>query len=127
MDYQTIKWVHQAAVALSVTGFFIRGVASAAGAVWVQSRAAKTLPHVLDTVLLISALMLAWALRLNPFEAPWLMAKILALVLYVALGVLALRPGRPPAIRLTAWVAALVVVGWITSVALTKSPWGFFA
>jgi uncharacterized membrane protein SirB2 len=89
--------------------------------------AAKTLPHVLDTVLLISALMLAWALRLNPFEAPWLMAKILALVLYVALGVLALRPGRPPAIRLTAWVAALVVVGWITSVALTKSPWGFFA
>jgi len=80
---------------------------------------------VIDTVLLLSALMLVWMLRLNPLQAPWLMAKIVGLVVYVALGVLALRPGRPPALRVTAGLAALVVVAWITSVAITKSPWGF--
>ena len=127
MDYQVIKVVHQVAVALSVTGFFVRGFASGAGARWVRGRVARTLPHIVDTVLLITAVTMAWALRLNPLQTPWLMAKLVGLVLYVALGVVALRPGRPQAVRMTAWAAALVVVCWITSVALTKNPLGFFA
>ena len=119
--------VHQAAVALSLTGFFIRGGASLAGAGWVKSRLAKTLPHVIDSVLLLSGLTLAWSLRLTPANAPWLLAKLAGLVVYVGLGVVALRPGRPAAVRATAWVAALVTAGWIVSVAITKSPFGFGA
>jgi uncharacterized membrane protein SirB2 len=119
--------VHQAAVALSLTGFFIRGGASLAGAGWVKSRLAKTLPHVIDSVLLLSGLTLAWSLRLTPGNAPWLLAKLAGLVVYVGLGVVALRPGRPAAVRATAWVAALVTAGWIVSVAITKSPLGFGA
>ena len=125
MDYAAVKLVHQTAVALSIAGFFVRGAASLAGAQWVSSRAAKTVPHVVDSVLLLSALVLAWMLRLTPGQAPWLEAKIVGLVLYVALGVVALRPGRPRSVRAAAWVAALLVVGWIVSVALTKSPLGF--
>lgn len=127
MDYLTLKLVHQTAVALSITGFFIRGAASLAGATWVRSRAARTLPHLVDSVLLLSALMLAWTLRLTPDRAPWLLAKLLGLVVYVALGVVALRPGRPLAVRAAAWTGALAVVAWIVSVAMTKSPWGFVA
>jgi uncharacterized membrane protein SirB2 len=127
MDYQSVKLVHQAAVALSVTGFVVRGAASLAGNAWVRTRAAKTLPHLVDTVLLVSALSLAWMLRLSPHQAPWLMAKVIGLVVYVALGMLALRPGRPWALRATAWLAALAVVAWMVSVAMTKSPWGFLA
>jgi uncharacterized membrane protein SirB2 len=119
--------VHQAAVALSLTGFFIRGGASLAGAGWVKSRLAKTLPHVIDSVLLLSGLTLAWSLRLTPGNAPWLLAKLAGQVVYVGLGVVALRPGRPAAVRATAWVAALVTAGWIVSVAITKSPLGFGA
>ena len=48
MDYALIKTVHQGAVALSVAGFFARGAAALAGAAWVRSRAARTLPHVVD-------------------------------------------------------------------------------
>ena len=125
MDYAALKLVHQTAVALSITGFFVRGAASLAGARWAGSRAAKTVPHVVDSVLLLSALVLAWMLRLTPGQAPWLEAKIVGLVLYVALGVVALRPDRPRSVRAAAWVAALLVVGWIVSVALTKSPLGF--
>ncbi len=126
MDYFTVKLVHQAAVVLSLSGFFIRGLASLGGAQWVASRAAKTLPHIVDTVLLLSALWLAWMLRATPGNAPWLLAKIVGLFIYVGLGVVALRPGRPLAVRATAWLAALLTVGWIVSVALSKNPLGFF-
>jgi uncharacterized membrane protein SirB2 len=127
LDYATVKLVHQTAVALSLAGFFVRGAAGLAGASWVRGRAARTLPHLIDTVLLVSALTLAWMLRLTPAASPWLMAKIVGLVIYVGLGVVALRPGRPLAVRTSAWMAALVTVGWIISVAMLKNPWGFFA
>ena len=127
LDYAAVKLVHQGAVALSLTGFFIRGAASLAGAEWIRGRAARTLPHLVDTVLLASALTLAWMLRLHPGNAPWILAKVVGLVGYVALGVVALRPGRSWRVRATAWVAALVTALWIVSVALTKNPWGVLA
>lgn len=127
VDYAIVKLVHQSAVVLTLTGFVIRGAASMAGAQWVRGRAAKTLPHVVDTILLVSAMSLAWMLRVTPENAPWLISKIAGLVAYVALGVVALRPGNPLAVRATAWVAALATAGWIVSVAFTKNPWGFLA
>ena len=127
MDYVVVKLVHQTAVTRSISGFFIRGAASLSGAQWVNSRAAKTLPHLVDSVLLLSALALAWMLRLTPGNAPWLLAKIVGLVVYVGLGVVALRPGRPLKVRAAAWGAALATVGWIVSVAVTKSPLGIFS
>ncbi len=128
MDYATIKLVHQTAVALSISGFVIRGGASFGGASWVNGRLAKTLPHLIDTVLLLSALWLAWTLlRLAPGNAPWIFAKVAGLLVYIALGVIALRPGRKRATRITAWLSALATAGWIVSVALTKNPQGFFA
>lgn len=127
MDYFIVKLVHQSAVALSITGFFVRGAASLAGARWVRGRAARSLPHLVDSVLLASALTLAWMLGLTPTQAPWLMAKILGLLVYIGLGVVAMKPGRPLAVRGSAWLAALLVVGWIVSVAVTKNPFGFLA
>jgi len=112
---------------LSFAGFFARGVGALAGAAWVRGAVARRLPHVVDTVLLVSALLLAWMLRLAPGNAPWLVAKIVGLLLYIALGVVALRPGRPVGLRAAAWLAALLVFGWIVSVALTKNPLGFLA
>ncbi|HEX5687523.1 MAG TPA: SirB2 family protein [Ideonella sp.] len=127
MDYALIKTIHQTAVALSFAGFFSRGLASLLGAGWVQGRLAKTLPHIVDSVLLLSALMLAWLLRLNPAHAPWLLAKIIGLLVYIGLGMLALKPGRSTAVRATAWIAALLTFGWIASVAMTKHPLGWLS
>ncbi|MEO8805601.1 MAG: SirB2 family protein [Burkholderiaceae bacterium] len=127
MDYATVKLVHQAAVTLSLTGFFARGAGALAGARWVAGRTAKTLPHIVDSVLLVSALALAWMLGLTPGNAPWLLAKVIGLVLYIGLGVIALRPGRPRAVRAAAWVSALATAGWIVSVAVTKDPLGVFS
>ncbi|HMO45789.1 MAG TPA: SirB2 family protein [Rubrivivax sp.] len=124
MDYAGWKLLHQGAVVVSVSGFALRGLASFAGAAWTRGRLARTLPHIVDTLLLTSALVMAWMLRLTPGVAPWLTAKIAGLLLYIGLGMLALRPGRPLGVRLAAWLAALLVFGWIVSVALSKNPLG---
>lgn len=127
MDYTLVKLVHQSAVALSIAGFALRGAGALLGARWVAGRAAKTLPHLVDSVLLLSALTLVWLLRPSPAGATWLLAKVLGLLLYIGLGMVALRPGRPWPVRAAAWLAALAVVGWIVSVALTKQPLGLLA
>src|SRR4051794_783316 len=92
MDYSTIKLIHQGAVSLSFVGFFARGLGAIADASWIGSRWAKTVPRVVDSVLLISAVTLVWMLRINPGVAPWLLAKIIGLFVYIGLGVIALRP-----------------------------------
>lgn len=127
MSYLALKHLHMLAVALSALGFIARGGAALAGAAWVRSRPARVLPHVIDTVLLASAIALAVQLGLNPVHAPWLMAKIVGLLVYIGLGVVALRPGTPRGKRVAALVAALLVLGYIVSVAITKQPGGYFA
>jgi uncharacterized membrane protein SirB2 len=127
MDYYAIKTIHQTAVTLSFAGFFARGLGSLMGAAWLSGRAAKTVPHGVDTVLLVSALTLAWTLRLNPLTTPWLAAKIVALAAYIGLGMVALNPRRARPLRTAAWFAALLSFGYIVSVAITKSPLGFLS
>ena len=70
MDYDVLKIVHVSAVTLSFLGFFARGLGMIGDASWINSRLARTLPHVVDTVLLLSALGLVWMLRMSPFAAP---------------------------------------------------------
>jgi uncharacterized membrane protein SirB2 len=125
MDYSTLKTIHIGAVALSLTGFAARGLGALAQAGWVRSRPARTLPHLVDSVLLLSALGLAWQLGANPLATPWLAAKLAALLAYIGLGVVALRPATPRPLRLAAWLGALAVFGYIVSVAVSKSPAGF--
>ena len=130
MAYATLKLIHVSAVAISFLGFAARGLGVLSDAAWVRHRLARTLPHLVDTVLLLSAVGMLWVMRLAPWALPWLRAKLIGLIIYIALGVIALRPalaGRAAGsrtLRLVAWIGALAVFGYIVSVALTKSPRG---
>lgn len=126
MDYASIKLLHESAVTLSGLGFLVRGIASFRGSGWTQGRLAKTLPHAVDTILLASGVTLAAMLHLTPANTPWLLSKVLGLLLYIALGVVALRPRIELNVRKVAWALALVVLAWIASVAVLKNPWGAF-
>jgi uncharacterized membrane protein SirB2 len=127
VDFGVLKFVHQSAVVLSFAGFFARGVGMIGDAAWIRSRSARTLPHVVDTILLASALGLVWLLGVNPFGVPWLTAKIVGLIVYIVLGSVALRHGRSKRTRVAAWLAAMVTFGYIVSVAVTKDATGFLA
>ncbi|MBK6854377.1 MAG: SirB2 family protein [Burkholderiales bacterium] len=126
MDYATLKLIHQCAVVLSIGGFAARWLGVLAGADWARGRLARSLPHGVDTVLLTSAVALAWTIGLNPLDVPWLMAKIIALLVYIGLGMLALRPASTRAMCIRSGELALLTVGYIVSVALTKQVVGFF-
>jgi len=125
MEYATVKVVHQGAVVLSLSGFLVRGAASLAAAAWVNGRGARTIPHGIDTVVLGSGLWLAWTLGATPGHAPWLYAKLIGLLLYIALGMVAMRPSYRLRLRCAAWGGALLTAAWMVSVALTKSALGF--
>lgn len=126
MSYFALKHLHQWLVVVSALAFVARSAGHLGGAAWVRGRLARVAPHVIDTLLLASGVWLAWTLRLAPGESPWLTAKIAGLLAYIALGVMVMR-GRRPALRWTAFVAALLVLAWIASVAITKSAWGWLA
>jgi uncharacterized membrane protein SirB2 len=80
-------------------------------------------PHSVDTVLLVSAVALAWQLGFTPFNSPWLAAKIVALLLYIGLGMLAFRYAKSFEMRLIAWLAAQLVFVYIVLAAITHNPW----
>lgn len=122
MDISAIKWLHISCVLLSYTLFFLRGIWMLRSPAMLQRRWVRIVPHVVDTLLLASAITLAVLLEISPFAAPWLLSKIIALLLYIALGTVAIRRGKTRAIRLSAWLAAQAVFGYIVAVALTHNP-----
>jgi uncharacterized membrane protein SirB2 len=122
MDYLSLKITHVSCVALSYVLFVARGVWMLRGSALLQQRWVKIVPHVVDTVLLASAIAMAVMIRQYPFTAPWLTAKVLGLITYIALGSVALKRGKSQQTRIAAWVAAQVVFLYIVAVALTRDP-----
>ena len=122
--YLIIKNIHITCAVLSITGFVIRGIWLIRSSAWLQHRWVKRLPHVVDTLLLISALILVYQSAQYPFVQHWLTTKVLLLLLYILLGMLALRWGRTRRIRISAWVLAVMVYLNIVVVAITRSSSG---
>lgn len=117
-----LKLVHLSAVLISFLLFFLRGVWLLRGSPIMQQRWVRIVPHAVDTILLASAIGLAWQLGYTPFNAPWLAAKITALLGYIGLGMLAFRFARTRRLRLSAWLAAQAVFLYIVAVAATHNP-----
>jgi uncharacterized membrane protein SirB2 len=125
--YPQIKLVHVFAVLASGALFLLRGLAINLGGQWAMAAPLRYLSYTIDTVLLTAALMLATLLQQFPFVHGWLTVKVLLLVVYIALGTVALKRGRSPHARWTCWIAALVVYAFIISVARVHHPAGWFA
>ena len=125
--YLALKHLHLTTVILSFALFALRGLWMLVDSPQLQRRWVRIAPHLIDTVLLASAIGLTLILQQYPFVNDWLTAKVLALIAYILLGGIALRRGPTRAIRAAAWVAALATFGYIVSVALTRHPLGFLA
>jgi uncharacterized membrane protein SirB2 len=121
--YEALKWVHVGCVVLSGVGFAARGALMLADSPLLATRVVRVTPHVVDTLLLASAIALAAIARWSPLAHPWLAAKIAALVAYIALGAIALRYGRSRTIRTAALVSAALVFVYIVGTALNRDPY----
>lgn len=120
MDYLSIKHLHMACAAFSGAFFLLRGVWMLRASSMLQQRWVRITPHIVDTALLASALTLAFWSGQYPFAQPWLGAKVVALVLYIVLGAIALKRGRTQRQRALAFGAALLIFAYIVCVAVTR-------
>ncbi|MDE1943228.1 MAG: SirB2 family protein [Betaproteobacteria bacterium] len=122
MEYGEIKAVHVTCVAASYGLFVGRGLWMMLKPERLQQHWVRIVPHVVDTLLLISAAALAYLSHQYPGVDNWLTAKVLGLLCYIILGNVALKRGKTRQTRIAAWIAAQGVFAYIVLVALTRSP-----
>ncbi len=121
-SYIFLLAVHVGTVFISITGFFVRGIWMMRSSPLLQRRWIKIVPHINDTFLLVSAIALVVLTSQYPGPAAWINAKIIALVVYIVLGIIALNRGKTMQVRVLAWCGALVVYAYMVAVALSKNP-----
>ena len=124
MSLEGLKLVHVSSAILSISGFALRGYWMLTDDPLLTRRLVKILPHLIDTLLLGSAVGMLLIWNASPFQYAWLNAKIIALLLYIALGMVALRFGRTRRVRAVAYGMALLTAGYIVTVACTRSALG---
>ena len=124
--YGELRFLHIAAALASGAGFTLRGAWMLVDSPRLGARWVRVVPHVVDTLLLASALALVFASGQSPGALPWLNAKVVALLAYVGCGLFALRRGRK-AVRVLCFVLALACYAYIVTTARTRDPQGLLA
>ncbi len=124
--YLQILWTHVGCVIASGSLFFVRGCMMLAGLPTANHIALRRISVVIDSLLLAAAITLTTIIHQYPFVQAWLTVKLVLLVVYIVLGVFALRRGRTRAIRATCFAAAMIVFLFIVSVARAHDPLGAF-
>lgn len=123
--YVLIKASHVGLALLSGAVFAGRGLGVLAGSNAPMSRGWRTASMVIDTALLLAALLLLAVLQLNPFATPWLLTKLILLIAYIGFGTLALKRARGNVAKGLAYAAALSCFAMMISVARAHHPLGF--
>ncbi|MDC0576030.1 SirB2 family protein [Nitrosomonadaceae bacterium] len=122
MSFATIKIIHIICMILSYILFSLRGIWMIQGSSLLKLKWVKVLPHVIDTILLTSAITLVAMIQQYPGFNIWISVKIGALLLYILLGMMAFRFGKTRKIKIISWILAQIVFFYIVLVALTKNP-----
>ena len=125
MTYDTLKHAHIGMAYLSIALFVLRGILMWTHPAALRHRWWKVAPHVFDSLLFIFAMtMLVWVWG-NPFHYAWLTVKIIAVLVYIGLGAVALKCSKAKRVRAAAFFMALLVLFYIVSVAKIKLVWPF--
>ena len=127
ISYTDLRALHIFFASVSLAGFALRGGLMLFDSPMLQRRWLRIAPHLNDSLLLTAAIGLAVMSGQYPWATPWLAAKIIGLLIYIGLGLVALRPGHSKQLRVAAWIAAMLCFVWIASVARMRNPFGFFA
>ncbi|MDX8395554.1 MAG: SirB2 family protein [Mariprofundaceae bacterium] len=119
-----LKITHMGCVGMSFALFLLRGYWMYWSLPYLQHKLwARRLPDSIDTVLLGTGITMMFQYDIFPNEQPWLAVKILALLAYIGLGAVALHRGKSIKIRLSCYIAAIIVFFYMVIVAVSKDIW----
>src|SRR5690554_1653358 len=99
MDYSALKHSHAGLAYLTVILFVVRFALFYVSPKWRSNKVLKIVPHIIDTLLLVFAIMLCIELSQYPLVNGWLTAKVIGLLAYIGFGVwqyVKLKPVRLP-------------------------------
>lgn len=80
----------------------------------------KIIPHINDTLLLVTGISLAFIAGFNPMQEIWLSSKIVALILYIGFGMMALKSNGSKSI--VGYILATVTFIFMVFTAISKTP-----
>lgn len=123
MSWTIVKQLHVALAVLTAASFSLRGCWMLARSPRLEASVTRWLPHVIDSLLLLTGLAMAVALSISPFTHSWFAAKLIAIVVYILLGHIALKRARTYRQRAIAFAVSLAVLGYVFAVALSRDPW----
>lgn len=123
--YTATYFVHLTCAMTSISFFLLRGIWMLTDNGMLGHKFTRIAPHVIDTLLLGSAIVLLFIVGQYPFINHWLTAKVIALIAYIVLGTIAIKRGKTKGQRSIALVAALITFAYIVSVAISRDPMGF--
>ena len=119
--YILFKFIHITTALISIVGFIIRGIWMIQSSPMLQQRWVRITPHINDTFLLLSAIALIIITSQYPGPATWINAKIVALLVYIILGTVALKRGKTKGIRIFSGFLALLTFAYIVMTAFSKN------
>ncbi len=125
--YATLKTVHTVLAALTISGFLLRGHWMLTGSALFRNRATRIAPHVVDSLFLATAIWMVFEMRLAPLGQPWLQAKLVGLLVYIGLGIIAFRFSKAVEIQIAAFFGAITSFVYVVGVAVSKNPWSWLA
>ncbi|ROS24208.1 invasion regulator SirB2 [Raoultella terrigena] len=124
--FSAVLYLHIAAVVVSVSLFALRYWWIYSDSPWLNRRWVRIVPHCSDTILFLSGAGLMAITHYLPFteDGTWLTEKLFGVIIYIALGFIALGRRRPRSqqSRFIAFLLALVVLFIIIQLAITRTP-----
>ncbi|MBL8340097.1 MAG: SirB2 family protein [Rubrivivax sp.] len=118
--YLLLKHTHIALAALSVSLFAARVLGVLVGARWPHRRVLRVASVAIDTLLVAAGGTLWWLLALDAQRDRWLLIKLVLVVAYIGAGSVAMKRARTRAGKAAAFGVALLLVGGVLALALTR-------
>lgn len=125
--YLIFKTIHLTCAVISITGFLFRSYLMVIDSPLLKHKAVLVIPHLIDTVFLVSGFSMAFMLNFGLFSQSWLTMKVFMLMFYLLFVGIALSRGTTKKIRIISFCLAILTFAYITGVAINKTPIAWFA
>ncbi len=122
-----IKLLHITTALVSISLFCLRFYWLMTDAAHLRRTWVRVLPHINDSVLLVTAVVLAVQLQQYPLVQPWLTVKLAALLAYIGFGFGVFRLAKTRAVQIICFTVAVALFIFILGVARSHNPWGLLA